>query len=115
MDSNVVGRYYTGPTGVPPSIQRIVVRDLTEATEGNAVGIGMADVALRRAVEKIDRRKTYMNGITAKTPEGARIPLTVDTDREALVDRPGLLRAGRRRTRRASSGSATPSTSSCCA
>jgi len=54
MDSNVVGRYYTGPTGAGPSIQRIVVRDLTGETEGNAVGIGMADVVLRRAVEKMD-------------------------------------------------------------
>ncbi len=85
MDSNVVGRYYAGPTGVGPSIQRIVVRDLTEETEGNAVGIGMADVALRHAVEKMDTHKTYMNSITAKTPEGARVPLTVDTDRQALT------------------------------
>jgi len=84
MDSNVVGRYYTGPTGRDPLIQRIIVRDLTDATEGNAVGIGMADVVLRRAAERMDAAKTYMNCITAKTPEGARIALTVDTDREAL-------------------------------
>jgi hypothetical protein len=84
MDSNVVGRYYAGPTGSGPSIGRIVVRDLTRETEGNAVGIGMADVVLRRAVEKIDYHKTYMNCITAKTPEGARVALTVDSDREAL-------------------------------
>ena len=85
MDSNVVGRYYAGPTGEPPFVQRIVVRGLTPETEGNAVGIGMADVALRGAVEAIDRHKTYMNCITAKTPEGARIPLTVETDRDALA------------------------------
>jgi hypothetical protein len=85
MDSNVVGRYYQGPTGAGPAIQRIVVRDLTPETEGNAVGIGMADVVLRRAVEKIETHKTYMNCITAKTPEGARVALTVDTDREALA------------------------------
>lgn len=84
MDSNVVGRYYTGPTGRPPAIQRIIVRDLTDATEGNAVGIGMADVVLRGAVARMDAVKTYMNSITAKTPEGGRIALTVDTDREAL-------------------------------
>ena len=84
MDSNVVGRYYTGPTGRGPSIQRIVVRDLTDETEGNAVGIGMADVVLRRAADRMDRAKTYMNCITAKTPEGARVALTVETDREAL-------------------------------
>jgi hypothetical protein len=84
MDSNVVGRYYTGPTGAGSSVQRIVVRDLTAETEGNAVGIGMADVVLRRAVEKMDAHKTYMNCITAKTPEGGRVSLTVDTDRQAL-------------------------------
>lgn len=84
MDSNVVGRYYTGPTGSGPAIQRIVVRDLTDETEGNAVGIGMADVALRRAVERMDAAKTYMNCVTAKTPEGARVALTVETDRQAL-------------------------------
>ncbi|MGE5673059.1 MAG: lactate racemase domain-containing protein [Mycobacterium leprae] len=85
MDSNVVGRYYTGPTGTGPDIQRIIVRDLTPDTEGNAVGIGMADVALSQAVRKMDIEKTYMNCITAKTPEGARVALTVDTDREAVA------------------------------
>jgi hypothetical protein len=84
MDSNVVGRYYTGPTGRGPSIQRIVVRDLSDETEGNAVGIGMADVVLRRAVDRMDRARTYMNCITAKTPEGARIALTAETDLEAI-------------------------------
>jgi hypothetical protein len=85
MDSNVVGRYYTGPTGTGPDIQRIIVRDLTPGTEGNAVGIGMADVALRQAVVKMDVHKTYMNCITAKTPEGARVAMTVDSDRDALM------------------------------
>ena len=84
MDSNVVGRYYAGPTGRDPAVQRIVVRDLTDETEGNAVGIGLADVVLRRAAERMDTAKTYMNSITAKTPEGARIGITVDTDRQAL-------------------------------
>jgi hypothetical protein len=84
MDSNVVGRYYSGPTGRSPAIQRIFVRDLTDETEGNAVGIGMADVVHRRAVERMDAAKTYMNCVTAKTPEGARIALTVGSDRQGL-------------------------------
>jgi hypothetical protein len=84
MDSNVVGRYYQGPTGREPAIQRIIVRDLTDETEGNAVGIGLADVVLRRATERMNAAKTYMNSITARTPEGARVALTVDTDRQAL-------------------------------
>jgi hypothetical protein len=84
MDSNVVGRYYSGPTGRGPSIQRIFVRDLTDETEGNAVGIGMADVVHARAVARMDSLKTYMNCVTAKTPEGARIALTAESDRQGL-------------------------------
>ncbi len=88
-DPNVINRDVAGslpPTEEPvtPRVQRMIVRDLTNDTEGNASGIGMADVVLRRAVERMDPIATYMNMITAKAPQGARIPLTVDTDRQAL-------------------------------
>jgi hypothetical protein len=83
-DTNVVNRYYFGPLPFTPRIQRLIVRDLTPDTEGNASGIGLADVVLKRAVDKIDPVQTYMNCITAKTPEGARVPITVETDRQAL-------------------------------
>lgn len=83
-DTNVINRYYRGPIDAKPTIQRILVRDLTDDTDGNAAGIGMADVVLRRAAERVDMVKTYMNCITAKKPEEARIPLTVDSDRQAL-------------------------------
>jgi hypothetical protein len=58
---------------------------LTEATEGNALGIGLADFALRRLVNKIDHQATYVNCLTSCCPEAARIPMTFDTDREALA------------------------------
>ena len=83
-DTNIVNRYYTGQLPGEPRIGRIVVRGLTPATEGNASGIGLADVVLRRAAEQMDPLATYVNCITAKTPEGARLPLTVDTDRQAV-------------------------------
>ncbi len=88
-DPNVVNRDFTGLLTVSelpltPRIQRIVIRDLTPDTEGNATGMGMGDVMLRRAVDKIDPVATYMNVVTSKAPEAARIPLTVDTDRQAL-------------------------------
>jgi hypothetical protein len=83
-DTNVLNRYYDGPLSFAPRITRVIVRDLTPETEGNATGIGLADVALRQAIDKIDIAKTYMNVITAKTPEGARFPLTVASDREAI-------------------------------
>jgi hypothetical protein len=84
INRDVVGLIAASELPLRPHIQRLIVRDLTPDTEGNATGIGMADVALRRAVEKMDPVATYMNMITAKAPQGARIPLTVDTDRQAL-------------------------------
>jgi hypothetical protein len=93
MDPNVIGRgkagdeagSEAGARAAGPRIGRMVVRGLTPATEGNASGIGFADVALRRAVDAIDPRSTYLNSITAKDVEGAKVPLTVDTDEDALA------------------------------
>jgi hypothetical protein len=84
MDPNVIGRGHDGPRSAGPLVQRIVVRGLTPATGGNASGIGMADVALRRAVDAMNPRTTWMNEVTAKTPQLGRIPITLDSDREAL-------------------------------
>lgn len=83
-DTNVVNRYYGQALEFLPRIQRLVVRGLTPATEGNATGIGLFDVALRRVIKRIDYASTYMNVVTAKAPEGARLPIMVDTDRQAL-------------------------------
>lgn len=84
MDPNVIGRAKAGSTDAGPHIGRIIVRGLTEASEGNANGIGFADVALRRAVAALDERMTYLNSVTAKALAGAKLPLTVDSDRDAL-------------------------------
>jgi hypothetical protein len=84
INRDVVGLIARSELDLKPHIQRVIFRDLTDDTQGNATGIGMADVVLRQAVNKMDRIATYMNLITAKGPEGARIPLTVDTDRQAL-------------------------------
>ena len=90
LDPNVIGRAMAGletagPDAPGPAIGRIVIRGLTAATKGNASGIGFGDVALRRAVDAVDARSTYLNEITAKDLEGAKIPVTVDTDEDALA------------------------------
>jgi hypothetical protein len=84
INRDVIGLIAQSELVFKPTIQRVIFRDLTEATEGNATGVGMGDVVLKRLVDKIDRVATYMNLITAKGPQGARIPITVETDREAL-------------------------------
>lgn len=87
MDPNVVGRIMNRASPEPefPKIMRIYVRDLTEATHGNATGVGKADFISKRLFEKMDRRPTYINAITGGTPESARIPLICDNDRQALI------------------------------
>jgi hypothetical protein len=84
MDSNVVGRYYTGPLPQGPSIQRIIVRGLTAATHGNATGVGQADVVLQRVLDQLDPVSTVVNAVTARTPEGARVGIVAANDRQAL-------------------------------
>ena len=86
MDTNVIGRRAGSgqPFAGSPCFSRIVVRDLTPESCGNAIGVGMADVVTRRLVDKIDTRPTYVNAVTSTNLESVRIPVTVDSDREAL-------------------------------
>src|SRR5256714_9241937 len=86
MDTNVIGRPSNPhePFPADPKILWIVALDLTEDSYGNAVGIGNADFTTRRLVDKIDMKPTLINAITACAPNGAKVPPTYDTDREAI-------------------------------
>jgi hypothetical protein len=86
MDPNVTGKPGSRMEGfsMGPPINRIVIRDLTDATEGNATGIGMADVTTQRVVAKLDWTKTYLNIVTAGALDGARLPIVADTDQDAI-------------------------------
>ena len=86
IDTNVTGRNFDilGDFTTSPRVKRVFVRDLTEKTEGNATGIGLADFTTTRLVEKMDKHKTWMNVITGISPEKGAIPIHFDTDREAL-------------------------------
>ena len=87
IDPNVVGRDCCsyGARRDTPCVTRILVRDLTEATRGSALGIGQADFTLKRLVDKIDVEATAINCLTSCCPEAGRIPLTYDNDRQALA------------------------------
>jgi len=67
-----------------PRITRIVLRDLSEKTAGNAIGIGLADFVHRRVVEKMNPEITALNSITAVAPEKGMVPITLPSDRRAL-------------------------------
>jgi hypothetical protein len=86
MDPNVTGRlFFIGsPPLKEPKITRIFVRDLTQETEGNAIGIGFAEYATTRLVKKIDPVPTAINAITGMGPECGRVPIAFDKDQDAL-------------------------------
>jgi hypothetical protein len=86
LDPNVTGRPATRRPGFEaPPIQKIIVRDLTPASHGNAAGIGMADFTTLRCIEKIDLGISYTNVFTARVMDSVRIPVVLSDDREALV------------------------------
>ena len=86
MDTNVIGRLYIAPEKEPetPRYVRIVVRDLTEKTAGNAVGMGLADFATRRFANKVNFHYTYTNSLTSGTVMRSKLPIILETDREAI-------------------------------
>jgi hypothetical protein len=93
MDPNVIGRYRIDglPDPATPRVRRIVALRLSPQSEGNAQGIGLADIATQRLVDAIDRRVTYMNTITSTFLQRAAIPVTLPTDRDAIVTAAGTL------------------------
>ncbi len=89
MDPNVIGRYRR--LGIPPRMEdvvriaRIAVCGLTEATGGNALGVGMADVVSARVRDRMDATATAVNARTAGFSGGDRLREVVPTDRDAIA------------------------------
>lgn len=84
MDTKTIGRGVELQPGESPEISMIYVRDVTPESEGNAVGVGFADLIHEKLFRKIDFNKMYINARTSLNPAAARLPLYSPTDRAAL-------------------------------
>lgn len=84
MDCNIIQRFTSEHMVAHPITKRLVVLDLTEESDGNASGFGLADISTRRAFDKMSMHKTYPNLLTARTVIGGKIPLIMDDDYDAL-------------------------------
>lgn len=84
MDPNITGRFASEFVKGDKSVNRIVVLRLTEKTEGNANGIGVADVTTLKVLEESDLTKGYINSITAAIPPTVRIPMVMPNDYYAI-------------------------------
>lgn len=84
MDTNIIGRLRLQGMPEPrePYIQYLAVLDLSEASLGNATGVGLADLITRRLAEKIDHEATYLNCLVSGGPVRAAVPMTLPNDEE---------------------------------
>jgi len=87
MDTNVVGRYEVLNAENPPTpdVDRIVVRGVTGASDGNANGIGLADLTTRAVAESADLGKVYTNSLTSGSLARARLPIVLPDDEFAVA------------------------------
>ncbi|MFZ4775414.1 MAG: DUF2088 domain-containing protein [Terrimicrobiaceae bacterium] len=87
MDTNVIGR--RGVNGyedlVRPRIHVIAALSLSEASHGNAIGVGLADFITRRLRDAIDEQKTFLNAFTTGEMRRMAIPCTLEDDREIVT------------------------------
>lgn len=83
IDTNIVGRLRVQglPEPARPRIAYLAVLDLTEASHGNATGIGLADFTTQRLADAVDRDSTYVNCLTSGSPIRAAVPMTLPDDK----------------------------------
>ena len=86
IDPNVTGRNrdLIGVFPHPTTVKRLFVRDLTDNSNGNATGIGLADLTTKRLVNKINYQAMYMNCMTGISIEKAAVPMHFETDQEVM-------------------------------
>lgn len=84
MDPNVTGRYPFPWVQGGPFIDRVVILDITAHSDGNANGIGLADVITKRLLDKTDLEAMYINSIASKGLIACKIPYSTINDRAAI-------------------------------
>jgi len=86
MDTNVIGRLRIQGEDDPkrPKIRYVLACSLTEASHGNALGIGLADLTTQRLVDRIDYKVMNENVITTSFIARGAVPIVLPNDRIAI-------------------------------
>lgn len=79
-DPNVTGRFNTEYFHGDTTITKMALLDLTEASDGNAAGIGTSDLITRRLYNKINFETLYPNVITSTVLKTANVPIVLEDD-----------------------------------
>ena len=84
VDPNITGTFSTPYAHGGVQVQRTCFLDLSAASHGNALGVGLANVITKRFFDKIDPEMMYPNCITSTVLASARIPCVAASDKEAI-------------------------------
>lgn len=84
MDPNITGR--SAPLGSSrPFPERIVLLDLSKASDGSAYGMGNADIITQRFLDKVVFENSIPNGITSLELRPLMTPVTMPDDKRAIL------------------------------
>lgn len=86
MDPNVTGRFLFAPhlrNPGYPHVKKIAVLRLTEASHGNAAGLGIVDYVSRKFAQALDLGATYTNSLTSALGLG-KIPMVMNNDLDTI-------------------------------
>lgn len=84
MDPNITGTFCTPYATGGINAQRVVVLDLSPETHGNGIGLGYSSATTKRVFNKLDLASMYPNAITCTVLGGVRIPIVMESDKEAI-------------------------------
>ena len=86
FDPNITGRNRRNVKWQDtPRVKKIAVLGLTRVSQGNATGIGSADVITMRLYKELDVASTYANVITSMNLDGGAIPIVMNNDHDAIA------------------------------
>ncbi len=84
MDTNIIGRFHTRAASGGPNTIKLGLLNLTNKSEGNGNGMGLADFMPKHMYDQVNLDVTYVNTLTSTEPNSSRIPMILANDREVF-------------------------------
>ena len=88
MDPNIIGRIRWGEQkATAVDITCLAVLNLSDASHGNSIGMGMADFTTRKFLEKVNIQAAYINSLTAGVIalNSPKVPMVLESERAAVA------------------------------
>jgi hypothetical protein len=80
----VTGLYFGKHMNGGPDFKKSVIFGLTKETNGNALGVGMADVTTRKLFDQTNFVYMYTNAFTSTEAATVKMPMVAATSEDAL-------------------------------